>query len=444
MNPQSKAITEKLINMLNETVIPCEISNHSFCENMGKLIGNARIVLMGESTHGTLEFYQARIALSEYLIRNKGFQAIAIEGDWTSAYPAHCYIQGKGNPDKPENALTEFHRFPEWMWRNDVMAEFLKHLRDHNDQIADQNQKVGFYGLDLYCLNESIHVVIEYLQKHYPEIAKKAKADYACLDHTPVDPQFYGYLTGHHLKKACSKEVTAQLLELYRISHQPPSYNSQEIDQPFYALQNARVIKNAECYYRALFESNHMTWNIRDQHMADTVQNIMSHLESKTRQPAKIIIWAHNSHVGDARATEMAERQELNLGQLMRERFYDISFLLGFSTAQGTVMAASQWGSEGQHKKINSPIPGSYEWLFQALEAQNFILTLRQDNALTHLLKASLLQRAIGVIYRAETERTSHYFFTRLPYQFDTIIHLNDTHAIPHLSQKAWHDLAWN
>lgn len=430
MNPHSKEITDHLITMLNEAIIPCSIRENKFCETLSNLIGDARIVLMGEATHGTEEFYQARRALTEYLIQTKGFQAIAIEGDWTSVYPMHCFLQGNTQTKGAKDSLKAFERFPKWMWRNQTVIEMLNKLHEYNDKMIEPENKIGFYGLDLYCINEAMDAVIEYLKIYQPNAVNKAIEYYGCFDHARVDPQLYSYLTEEHLKQACIKQVTEQLLELQRLAYININHNAAETEQLFYAIQNARLVKNAENYYRALFEPHYITWNIRDSHMVDTLQNIMTHLETNTMRPAKIIIWAHNSHVGDARATEMSEQQEINLGQLVRERFNNTSFSLGFSTSEGTAMAASEWDGEGQEKKLNSPVHGSYEWFFHSLKVKDFILNLHDETPLTHLLKTPLLQRAIGVIYRPESERLSHYFFSRLPYQFDAMVHIDHTSAL--------------
>lgn len=425
----NNSILHTLLTLLNKEAIPCDLENKQFYEKLSNMIGDARIVLMGEATHGTSEFYQARMELSLYLIQQFGFHAIAIEGDWTSVFSANCYIQGKESSVSAEKALEQFKRFPEWMWRNKLMSEFLKKLRQYNDLLSDK-LKISIYGLDLYCLTESLDAVIHYLKKHYPKEAEKAIERYACFDHVKVDPQAYSYLVEHHVKASCTEEVKAQLMDIQHLAYQNIAFKTDEFDQAFYAIQNARVVKNAENYYRALFGSHHLTWNIRDQHMADTLQNIIAHIESKIKEPAKVIIWAHNSHVGDARATEMSEKNEINLGQLVRERFNTSTYSLGFSTAIGTVTAASEWGGAAMAKNINAPIAGSYEALFHQAEVKNFILDLRRKSHLTHLLNSPQLQRAIGVIYRPETERMSHYFFTHLPYQFDSLIHLDNTNFL--------------
>lgn len=438
MAMHSQFVTEKLVSLLNESVIPYNINEDISCKKVADLVGDARIVLMGEASHGTLEFYQARMALSQYLIKNKGFQAIAVEGDWTSVYSIHRYCQGYDNADKPQAALDSFNRFPTWMWKNTEMLKFILQLRQYNEQFISNANKIGFYGLDLYCLSEAAHAVIDYLHKKSPEAAKIATERYACFDHAKTDSQLYSYLIENKLKQSCLKEVTTQLLEVYRLAYQNLKINSNldVKEEQFCMTQNARVVKNAEHYYRSLFEPHHITWNIRDQHMVETLQNIMSHLETSTNQPAKIIIWAHNSHLGDARVTEMSDRQEVNLGQLVRERFNTNSFSLGFSTAEGVVTAASDWGAHAEYKQVQPPLKGSYEWLFHQLNEKNFLLDLREENPLTHLLSVPQLQRAIGVIYRPETERMSHYYLSCLPYQFDAMIHFDKTHALPPLDHR--------
>lgn len=428
-------ISKILCQSLNEAIIPFSLEDSHSYKNVAEKIGDARLVLLGEATHGTREFYQARINLSQYLITEKNFHAIAIEGDWTSTYLIHNFVQGKGKVADAVAALDDFKRFPEWMWRNKTMLSFLKWLREYNDAMSETN-KIGFYGLDLYCLSASMQAVIDYLKLHDPEAAKHAVYRYACFDHTAVDPQTYGYLTEAKLKKDCIQEVTEQLLEMQRIAYDKfHNEGFRESEGLFYASQNARVVKNAENYYRSMFESHETTWNIRDQHMAETLQNLISHLETNLDTPAKIIVWAHNSHVGDARATEMSERKEVNLGQLVRESFGTSSFHLGFSTNKGTVTAASEWGDPGENKRVVPGMPGSYEDLFHQLQYKDFILDLHKGEHVKHLLEISRLQRAIGVIYRPETERMSHYFFTHLPYQFDAVIHLDETTAVQPLTE---------
>lgn len=420
----------KLLRLLNAEISAFDVEDPATYTVLLDKIGDAQLVLMGEASHGTAEFYEARARLSQLLIQKKNFQSIAIEGDWTSAYQVHLYLQGRGLAQQTVAALAHFRSFPAWMWRNKTVLQFLHWLRHYNDKAAEV-KKVGFYGLDLYCLHEALQAVLDYLNQHDPTAAQKARERYACFDHGTVDPQNYGYLVNLALKKPCVKAVTEQLLDMQRLAFAHLHERSiHEQEALFYTLQNARLIKNAEHYYRALFESPEQTWNIRDQHMAETLENLITHLSARQEQRAKVIIWAHNSHIGDARATEMSARHEVNLGQLVRERFNTSSFLLGFSTYEGTVTAAAAWGAKAEIKKVNPGLAESYEALFHLLQHKNFFLPLRPESDLSHLLKLSRLQRAIGVIYLPERERMSHYFFTRLPYQFDGLIHLDQTHAV--------------
>lgn len=418
-------VNEHLIDLLNHQAEP--FTNQSYSSLLNK-IGDARFVLIGEATHGTHEFYKIRADISRELILQKDFMAIAIEGDWPDAYRIHRYLQGVGAKEDWQSALSEFQRFPTWMWRNKTVVSFLQWLRDHNDPL---NKKIGFYGLDLYSMNSSMHAVIEYLSKVDPEAAERAKNRYACFDHLGCDPQTYGYLTSSGIKKSCIKEALDQLLELqHRAFDYVKKDNLGEEEAYFYATQNARVVKDAESYYRSMFEERVSSWNVRDTHMLETLNSLVDHLEDRFDKPAKIIVWAHNSHVGDARATEMGEKGEVNIGQLVREHHgIENTYIIGFSTYEGFVTAAADWDEPSERKQINKGMPGSFEELFHHMKDQNFILNLR-DKALEPYLDIPRLQRAIGVVYAPETERYSHYFFTRLPYQFDCVIHLDKTTAV--------------
>jgi erythromycin esterase-like protein len=394
-------------------------------------IGDARFVLLGEASHGSQEFYQARADISRQLITEKGFMAIAIEGDWPDAYQIHRYLQGAGSKRNWEQALATFKRFPTWMWRNTTLPPFLQWLRAYNDKIEATKFKIGFYGLDLYCLYSSIEAVINYLEKVDKEAAAQARQRYACLHLPEQDPQTYGYLTNIGLKKNCMNEVTRQLLEM---EHQTflsiQQDNSDAEDEYYYAMQNARLVKNAENYYRIMFTSHTGSWNVRDQHMVEMINSIALHLEKRFSKAAKIIVWAHNSHIGDARATEMSEEGKINIGQLLREKYERDAYLIGFSTFHGFVTAASDWNNPAECKFVVPALDGSYEEVFSHLPYENFFLDLHANAELKDYLNISRLQRAIGVIYRPETERESHYYFSRLPYQFDAIIHFNKTAAV--------------
>lgn len=416
----------KLIDVINEAALP--IMKPADYSSLLEQIGDSRFVLIGEATHGTQEFYQTRIEITQQLIQKKGFMAVAIEGDWPDAHRVHRYIQGR-SADNNKSALDDFKRFPTWMWRNVTMPPFLKWLHDYN-MLPDTTTKIGFYGLDLYSINASIQAVIHYLKNVDPVAAEQAKKSYSCFDHLNVDPQMYGYLTNKRIKKSCIVEVLETLYELQHNAFKFLHDKDQSAeDDYFFAAQNARLVKNAEAYYRSMFEGHIASWNIRDRHMVETLNVITDHLENHYKQPAKLVIWAHNSHLGDARATEMGTQGEINIGQLVREQHTD-TYSIGFSTYEGFVTAASNWDEASECIQIVPGLPGSYEDLFHLIYPKNFILTMRGNEELEHFLKIPRLQRAIGVIYRPETERQSHYFFTRLPYQFDSIIHFDKTSAL--------------
>lgn len=430
-------VFEKLVHVIDESSLPFSINEDSSFLNILEKIGDSRMVLIGEATHGTKEFYQIRAEITRQLIVQKGFMAVAIEGDWPDAYQVNRYLKGFGDKDTPEQALESFSRFPTWMWRNTTILPFLRWLRNYNDEIPVLNRKIGFYGLDLYSLHSSMQAVIEYLQKIDPQAAKRAKDRYACFDHLSFDPEVYGYLTNMGIKESCIKKAIEQLFDLQNNALNFMSKDGIPAEEEyFYATQNARLVKNAEIYYRTHFEGRVSSWNIRDTHMAETLTILSNHLEKSFNKPAKIIVWAHNSHVGDARATEMGEQGEINIGQLIREQYDEDSYLIGFSTYQGFVTAASKWGGKAMRKPINPGIPGSYEELFHHVKYDNFLLNLTDDKQLEHYLHIPRLQRAIGVIYRPDTERESHYFFTRLPYQFNSLIHIDQTSAVEPLKSN--------
>lgn len=426
----NELIYRKLLSLLSENIVPIDINNEDSLSVIIDNIGNSRIVLMGESTHGTYEFYQTRIALTQKLIKEKGFHAIAIEGDWPSAYKIHQYINHINKYSESKRALTGFDKFPQWMWCNTNMVCFIDWLKDYNTNLKKFNNRIGFYGLDLYSLYESIFTIFEFLGKKDSDLLDIALKHYSCFDHACVDPQEYGFLVNERIKKSCIKEVTEQLLQIQQKRFVEISDNSADDDLSYCIAQNARLIKNAERYYRAMFESRDVTWNIRDRHMAQTLSNLIAHIETKTDEPAKVIVWAHNSHIGDARATEMSERGEVNLGQIVREQYDISSYLLGFTTYDGVVRAASKWGGVSKDKQIQAGLSGSYEALFHDLNHESFFLNLRSKSHLIELLKSPMLQRAIGVQYLPDTERWSHYFLSRIAYQFDGVIHIDKTKAV--------------
>jgi erythromycin esterase-like protein len=404
-----------------------------------ELIGDASIVLLGEASHGTREFYRMRADICRHLIVEKGFDAIAVEADWPDALCVSRFVQLASSDQTADQALAGFQRFPQWMWRNTEIVELVYWLRLHNSQIAPAGSRTGFFGLDLYSLRKSMAAVVRYLDRVDPEAAKRARERYSCFDHVAEDPQHYGYAVTFGLTKECEEEVVRQLVEL---TEEAAKHQSQEggtvPDELFYAQQNARVVKNAETYYRSMFQSRDESWNLRDTHMMETLDALREHIGKRKGSRAKIAVWAHNSHLGDARATEMGEHGQLNLGQLVRERYApEETFLLGFSTHTGTVTAASDWDGPAELKKVVPSRPDSFECLFHDSGLENFLLPIRGRDKVQAALAERRLERAIGVIYRPDTERVSHYFHADLARQFDAVIHLDQTSAVKPLEYSA-------
>jgi erythromycin esterase-like protein len=400
------------------------------------LVGDARYVLLGEASHGTHDFYHARAQITQRLIEEKGFTAVAVEADWPDAYRVNSFVRGVSEDEFAVEALADFQRFPTWMWRNADVVEFVEWLRTHNDGLAPSDTKTGFYGLDLYSLHASMEAVLEYLEKVDPEAAKKARERYSCFDHFGEDTQIYGLVAGSGLAKSCEEEVVEQLVELQRRASDYARRDGRVAeDALFFAEQNATVVKNAEKYYRSMFLGDVSTWNLRDRHMFETLEALVAHL-GRQGGPAKVAVWEHNSHIGDARATQMGQRGEFNIGQLVREE-HDLDVrLVGFTTHHGTVTAASDWGAPAERKNVRPALVGSYEELLDFTGIERFLLRLKDDPKLKGLRERKL-ERAIGVIYRPDTERTSHYFYAELPYQFDMVIHFNETRAVEPLERTA-------
>jgi erythromycin esterase-like protein len=400
-----------------------------------ELIADARFVLLGEATHGTHEFYSERAAITKRLIVEKGFSIVAIEADWPDSSRVHRYVRGATADANANEALSGFRRFPTWMWRNTVVMEFVEWLRRFNSNLDPKRAAVGFYGMDLYSLHASIEAVLKYLEKVDPDSAKRARQRYSCFDHFSHKPQEYGYATTVGAAEPCEEVVVEQLVELQSKAGESLSRDGDvATEELFFAEQNARLVKNAEQYYRSMFRGRASSWNLRDRHMVETIEDLVTHLDG-SRQP-KAVIWAHNSHLGDARATEMSHYGEVNVGQSMRERFGVDAVLIGFSTYHGTVTAASDWGAPTERKNVRTALRGSYEELFHQTGLPWFWIDLRGAGQIG-ALQQRRIERAIGVIYRPETERLSHYFHARLPEQFDAIIHIDETRAVEPLEQTS-------
>ncbi len=424
-------------------------------------MGDARFVLLGEATHGTHEFYAWRAAITKRLIVEKGFEAIAIEADWPDAYRVNRYVRNVGfaaterSPDADgAAALAGFERFPQWMWRNADVLDFVEWLRAHNDGRRSA-EKIGVYGLDLYSLHASIEAVLRFLEKADPEAAARARERYACFGHYSQEPRDYGYATGVGITTSCEREAIAQLLELRERATRWAKADGMLEEAIFEVEQNARVVRDAEAYYRHMFHGRVSTWNLRDRHMVDTLVDLAAHLDRVGSQrvgratpsrPSKVIVWAHNSHLGDARATYMASLGEHNIGQLVRERFGRQAFLLGFMTFEGTVTAASDWEGPAERMTVTPAMAGSFEALFHETGLARFVLPIHpihdarsssSSEELEAILRTPRLERAIGVVYRPKTERASHYFEARIGDQFDAILHLDRTSAVEPLERVA-------
>jgi len=395
-------------------------------------VGDSRFVLLGEASHGSHEFYRMRADITRRLIAEKNFQAVAIEGDWPSAYRVHRFVKGDDAIEDAEEALSEFRRFPTWMWRNADVLDFIGWLRESNAGRA-RSGRAGFYGLDLYSLHESIAAVLEYLDRTDLEAAGRARERYACFDHFGGDPQAYGYAAAAGMTESCEDAAVAQLTELRRSAVSSALARNDEL---FSAEQNARLVRNSEEYYRSMFRGRVSSWNLRDRHMFETLESLERYLGAPRAAP-KIVVWAHNSHVGDARATQMGRSGELNIGQLARERWGKDVTLVGFTTHHGTVTAASEWDTPAERKRVRPSMARSYEALFHAVGIDRFFLDVSGNPDVAAALHDPQLERAIGVIYRPETELESHYFFAQLPEQFDAVIHCDVTRAVEPLERFA-------
>ena len=393
-------------------------------------IGDAHVVLLGEATHGTSEFYRMRTRITTELVMRRGFNIVAIEGDWPDAAHVDHHVRALDFPIRDESTFT---RFPTWMWRNREVVELIAWLKSHNELIKDPQWRVGFHGLDLYSLYKSLDAVLHYLNDIDPKAAKIARERYACLSPWERDPALYGRAAISQGYAQCERPVVAVLRDLLE---RRLDYARADGDRFFDATSNAHLVAAAEEYYRVMYYGGPASWNLRDQHMFDTLERLLAF-----RGPnAKAVVWAHNSHVGDARATEMgAARGEHNIGQLCRQALGDAAFSIGFGTHTGTVAAATDWDGPMQIKKVRPSHPSSYERLCHDADVPAFLLSLRYParDAVRDELASPRLERAIGVIYRPETELQSHYFQAALPWQFDAYVWFDETRAVLALEAEA-------
>jgi protein-L-isoaspartate(D-aspartate) O-methyltransferase len=383
-------------------------------------IGASRIVLIGEASHGTSEFYRMRARITRALIENHAFSFVAIEGDWPDAARIDHYVR---HVKAPAAEWMAFARFPMWMWRNREVAEFVDWLRVHNEGVAPAAM-TSVHGLDLYSLYTSMLVVLDYLDSVDPPAAAAARRRYGCLTPWQEDPAVYGRaaVTGEH--PSCAPAVIAILTELLK---KRSVYTEAGRHRFLDAEQNARLVASAELYYRTMYYGSRESWNLRDSHMFETLRNLLRFHGPQS----KGIVWAHNSHVGDSAATDMAKRGEFNIGNLCRREFGPASYSIGFGTNSGTVAAASNWDEPMQVMTVRPALPASYESLCHRTGEPAFLLPLqRLSPELRGKLIEPRLERAIGVIYRPETERESHYFSAQLPLQFNEYLWFNTTTAV--------------
>ena len=424
--------TSHALSEIARAAHPLAFADASEYDPLLDAIGDARVVLLGEASHGTHDFYRERARITRRLIAEKGFSAVAIEGDWPDAYQVHRFVtgystgaDGNGSGPQPVDALAGFRRFPAWRWRNMDVLAFIDWLRSYN---REHHRSVGCDGLDLYSLYASAQEVLRYFDQHDPAAAARARVRYSCFDQFSDDCHAYGFAAALDMTESCEQAVVEQLVELCGRSAELLAEDGKRTGagtELFSAIENAQVVHDAEQYYRTMFGGRVSSWNLRDTHMAGTLERLLGHLGVHSR----IVVWAHNSHVGDASATQMGRMGELSLGQIVRERYRGSSFLLGFTTHSGEVTAASNWDEPAERKIVRRALPASLETLLHGTGLGDFLLLL-QDAGVRDALPVPMLQRAIGVIYRPDTERHSHYFEARLIDQFDAIIHIDRTRAL--------------
>ncbi len=414
--------TVTLSHLVREAAEPLDSIEGAALDDLLDRIGDARVVLLGEATHGTAEFYRMRARITRELIVRKGFTMLTLEADWPDAARVDRYVRHL--PFTPDGARP-FARFPTWMWRNREFDELVGWLREHNQDLSDHEERVAVYGLDLYSLFASMEAVVRYLDDVDPEAGRMARLRYGCLTPWERDPARYGEaaLTGRY--RLCEPQVVAMLGDML---HRQLEYSERDGERFLDAVQNARLVANAERYYRVMYHGSIDSWNLRDSHMFETLKALLS-----ARGPrAKAVVWEHNSHVGDAAATEMGARGEYNVGHLCRQAYGEAAYSVGFGTDHGTVAAASDWGGPMEIKAVRPAHAASYERLCHDCGVPAFLLPLRLPRRpeVRDELTPPRLERAIGVIYRPESELQSHYFQASLPYQFDEYVWFDATEAV--------------
>ena len=428
LRQESRVASDELIAALrdNAEILPPPEKFNEFGEFFDRF-ADAQVVLLGEATHGTSEFYNARAAITRRLIEKHGFTVVAVEADWPDAARIDGYVR---HHDPRPRSGDSFVRFPTWMWRNQEVLAFADWLRHYNDGRKDIAQ-ASFHGLDVYSLSESIAAVLEYLDAVDPDEAARARWRYGCLTPWQDHPAEYGKAVIHGQQHPCEDAAVEQIHQLFckRLE-----YIENDGEKWFDAAQNAKIVAAAERYYRAIYQGSAASWNLRDRHMFETLQAIIAHRGVGT----KAVVWAHNSHIGDASATAMGWRGEFNIGQLARIAYGDDAVCIGFGTDNGTVAAASDWGADMQIKTVRPARPDSYEHAFRLTGYARSLTDWRgrEKQKFAHMLREPLLERAIGVVYRPETELASHYFEAILADQFDAYIWFETTKAITPLGHE--------
>jgi protein-L-isoaspartate(D-aspartate) O-methyltransferase len=433
VGPGIDLIPDDVVPLVREAARPFPSIEDAELGPLLERIGGARVVLLGEASHGTSEFYAFRARLTRALVARHGFTAVAVEADWPDAARIDAHVRGRPPSPPPFRA---FSRFPTWMWRNTEVRDFVDWLHDHNEQQDDPARQVSFHGLDLYSLFTSRDAVLAYLDRVDPPAAVEARWRYGCLAPWEEDPARYGHAVASGTFEGCEDAIVQTLTDLLR---KRLEYVAGDDVAFVEAAQNAAVVANAERYYRVMYQGSRASWNLRDQHMFETLRLVRSH-----RGPdAKVVVWEHNSHVGDASATEMGARGEHNVGLLTRRHFGDDAAIVGFGTHQGTVAAASDWGGPMERKAVRPSLPHSYERLCHDTKVPAFVLHLRDPDRpeLCEQLTEPRLERAIGVIYRPETERQSHWFHAVLPEQFDEYVWFDETTAVTPLAAHTVQDV---
>lgn len=401
-------------------------------------IGDARFVLLGAATHGTHEFYRERALLTERLISEKGFDAVAVEASWSDARRVHRFVRGRGRDASPEDALGAFERFPRWVWRNEDTRDFVGWLRRSAPH-------VGFYGLDLYGLHASIDVVLGHLERLDPAAARRARARYACVERYGIDTAIHARGAGAGLARPCEEAVTQQLLETRALARERARVEveperDEDLDDALFEIEmNGRLIRAAEEHYRSVLRGSPLAWTLRDRHMADTVAAVAQHLDRALGRPCRIVVWGHNAHLGDARATETAAHGELSVGRLLRERHGSDAFIVGFTTYDGLVTAAPDWGAPPARVAMRPAAAGSHELLLhffvESIGVEDVVVLPDAERRLPDVLRTERLERAVGVVFRPQAERFGRWLRARLADQFDALVHLDRTSALAPLER---------